>query len=104
MTIHRYARKAYKHQLNNDFKENKYLPQTVDGLLDYLFDEDSYTGYIVYIDKEDYDKSTIGQRLNRLWVVPVCLVCAPFQWMFTGKTGLSQHSNLGSWVAKITGL
>lgn len=108
MTIHRYAHKAYKHQLKKDFEENKYLPKTVDGLLDYLFSEDQwgdkYSNYIVYRDRDSYDKTTLKQRINLLWVFPMWFVFSPFLWLFTGKFRISQHSKLGKWLAKITGL
>lgn len=104
MTIHRYTRKAYKHQLKQDFESNQYSPKTVDGLLDYLFDEDRYTGYHVYCDKENYSKSTVLQRFNRLWIIPCWWVVAPFKWLATGSAGVSDHSKLGIWLAKITGL
>lgn len=104
MTIHRYARKAFKSQLKKDFQDNKYAPQTVDGLLDYLFDEDRFTGYLVYQDRESYDKTTLGQRLNRLWIVPCWWLAAPILWITTGDAGISQHTKLGEWLAKKTGL
>lgn len=105
MSIHRHAKQAYKHQLKKDFLENKYLPQTVDGLLEYLFDQDiHYNGYIVYQYKESCDKSTVGQRLNRLWAVPCWWLVAPFKWLFTGSSGVNQHTKLGKWLAKVTGL
>lgn len=105
MSIHKRARQAYKHELKKDFQDNKYLPQTVDGLLEYLFDQDvHYNGYVVYQDKESYDKNTVGQRLNRLWVVPIWFVIAPFKWLLTGESGVNQHSKFGGWLAKITGL
>lgn len=106
MSIHNYTRKAFKHELKKDFEEDKYLPKTVDGLLEYLFDQDvRYKGYHVYLDKEAYSaRSNTTQRLNRLWVVPIWFVIAPFKWLATGSAGVNQHTKLGKWLAKITGL
>lgn len=104
MSIHNRVNKAYQTDLLRDFKENKHLPQTPEGLVTYLFDDDIGSGYIVYRYKNQYDKTTFTQRLNRLWVVPCWWVIAPFKWIMTGSAGVNDHDKLGKWLAKITGL
>lgn len=105
MSIHNRVHEAYKHQILQDFKENKYLPKTPEGLLEFLFDEDS--DYRVYHYNDPWgesNKRTIFNRLNTLWMLPIWAVCAPFLWLSTGETGINQHSKLGKWIAKVTGL
>jgi hypothetical protein len=102
MSIHNRVHEAYKHKLLAEFKENKYLPQTPEGLVEFLFDEDSE--YRVYYYNDPYTKRTIANRLNTLWMLPIWAVCAPFLWLFTGEIGINQHSKLGKWITKVTGL
>jgi len=71
--------------------------------LDVLFDEDGE--YRVYHDADPYAKNnTITSRLHLLWLMPCWMICTPFLWLFTGETGISQHSKLGMWIAKKTGI
>lgn len=102
MSIHNRVHEAYKHKILAQFKENKYLPQTPEGLLDFLFGDDSE--YRVYYYDDIYTKRTVINRLNTLWLLPTWVVCAPFLWLSTGETGINQHSKLGKWIAKVTGL
>lgn len=102
MSIHNRVHEAYKYKLLAEFKENKYLPQTPEGMLDFLFDEDS--DYRVYYYDNPYTEHTVGNRVAALVIWPFWLVCAPFLWLFTGDTGINQHSKLGKWIAKVTGL
>lgn len=104
MSIHNRVNKAYQTDLLKDFKDYPYLPKTPEGLIEYLFDDDIGSDYIVYRFKEQYDKTTLIQRLNRIWVTPIWFVIAPFKWLFTGSSGVNQHTKLGEWLAKITGL
>lgn len=71
MSIHNRLNEAYKHKILEEFKENKYLPKTPEGLLDYLFDDDSI--YKIYYYEDPYSKSKLAHRLNTLWVVPLWL-------------------------------
>lgn len=102
MSIHNRVHSAYKFKILAEFKENKYLPQTPEGLLEFLFDEDSE--YVIYYYKDPYTKSTLKHRLNTMWMLPLWFVCAPILWVFTGDTGINQHSKLGKWISKVTGL
>lgn len=102
MSIHNRVHEAYKYKLLAEFKDNKYLPQTPEGLLEFLFDEDSE--YRIYYYDDPYTKRSVVHRLNTLWMLPIWAVCAPFLWLFTGETGINQHSKLGKWIAKVTGL
>jgi hypothetical protein len=104
MSIHNRVQEAYKYKLLAEFKENKYLPQTPEGLLEFLFDDDSEYRIYYYNDPWGSSKRTIGNRLNTLWMLPIWAVCAPFLWLFTGEAGINQHSKLGKWIAKVTGL
>lgn len=104
MSIHNRVNKAYQSNLLKDFKDCPYLPKTPEGLIEYLFDDDIGSDYIVYRFKEQYDKTTLTQRLNRIWVLPLWFAIAPFKWLLTGHSGVNQHSKFGKWLAKITGL
>ena len=102
MSIWNQAKEAYKYQILKDFKDNGNFPNTPEGLLDFI---DEYSDYVIY----HYEgwgsyKTTIWQRLNRLWVLPCCLIAMPFTWIATGQTGVNVHGKFGKWLAKITGL
>lgn len=102
MSIHRRVNEAYSFQILNTFKENKYLPDTAEGMLEYLFSDES--DYKVYHLREVYNKSTLANRLNLLWIYPVWLVLSPFLWLFTGSAGIDNHSKFGKFLARITNL
>ena len=102
MSIHNRVHEAYRNQILNSFKENKYLPKTPEGLLDFLFDDNSQ--YRIYHYSDPYVKSTLKQRLNRLWIIPCWWIIAPFKWIFTGSAGVNTHTKFAKWVAKATGL
>jgi hypothetical protein len=101
MSIHNRVHEAHRYTVLAQFKANKYLPQTPEGMLEFLFDEDSE--YRIYYYDDPYTESTLTHRLNTLWMLPIWFVCAPFLWVFTGKTGINQHSKLGKWISKMTG-
>lgn len=102
MSIHNRLNEAYRHQILNDFEDNQYYPKTPEGLLEFLYSDES--NYKIYHYKDIYTKSIWQNRLNRIWVVPIWFVIAPFKWLFTGSSGVNQHTKLGKWLAKITGL
>lgn len=104
MSIHNRLNKAYQTDLLKDFKDNPYLPKTPEGLIQFLFDDEIESDYVVYRYKEQYDKTTLSQRLNRIWVLPIWFVVAPFKWLLTGSSGVNQHSKYGVWLSRITGL
>lgn len=101
MSIHNRVHETHRMQLERDLIDRKVF--SVSGALDVLFDEDG--DYRVYHDVDPYAKNnTITSRLNLLWLTPCWLICAPFLWLCTGETGISQHGKLGKWIAKVTGL
>lgn len=102
MSIHNRLHEAYKYQILNDFKDNKYLPKTPEGLLEFLFNDDSL--YRIYYYNDPYTKTTLGQRLNRLWIIPCWWIVAPFKWILTGTAGVNTHTKFAKWVSKATGL
>lgn len=105
MSIHQVVIKAYKHQILEDFNNDKYLPKTVDGLLEFLTDNNAGRQYVVYHYKNPYTiQTSIWQRLNRFWVLPCLIISMPFTWLVCGKTGVNTHSKFGKWLAKITRL
>ena len=106
MSIHNRVNKAYQIDLLRDFKDYPYLPKTPEGLIEFLFDDENEIGsdYVVYRYKERYDKTTLSQRLNRVWVLPIWFIISPFKWLATGSSGVNQQTKLGKWLAKITGL
>lgn len=101
MSIHNRVHEVYRSQLERDLLDRKVY--SVSGALDVLFDEDG--DYRIYHDADPYSKNnTINSRLHLLWLTPCWIVCAPFLWLFTGEIGISQHSKLGKWIAKKTGI
>lgn len=64
MSIHNRVHEAYKYKILAQFKANKYLPQTPEGLLEFLFDEDSE--YRIYYYDDPYTESTLAHRLNTM--------------------------------------
>ena len=102
MSIHNRVHEAHYYTILNEFKENRYLPQTPEGMLEFLFADNSE--YRIYYYDDPYTKSTLTHRLNTVWMLPLWFVCAPFLWMVTGKTGINQHSKLGKWISKVTGM
>jgi hypothetical protein len=103
MSIHNRVHEAYKHQIERDFKES-HLPQNINGLLDFLCDDEERGDYRVYHLNDVYEKTTLNQRLNRLWILPCWWVITPFKWIFTGSAGVNTHTKFAKWVAKVTGI
>ena len=102
MSLYQQMYKAHRYVVERDVGKDA----TAKDVLDHLFgDYDENVEYVVYHYNDPYTKpSTLLQRLNRLWVIPVFYICVPFQWMFTGSVGLNDHTKLGGFVHKITGL
>lgn len=94
--------KAFRFKVESELGKDA----TAEDVLDHLFGKyEENVEYVVYHYNDPYSKhSTLLQRLNRLWVVPAFYICVPFQWMFTGKVGLNDHTKLGEFIHKITGL
>lgn len=102
MSIHNRVHEAYRFKILSEFKENKYLPNTAEGMLEFLFSDNSE--YRIYYYEDPYNKTTLGQRLNRLWIIPCWWLIAPFKWILTGSAGVNTHTKFAKWVAKVTGI
>ena len=50
------------------------------------------------------DETTLLQRVNRIWFVPLYILTMPFQWLVKGHVGLRNNSKLAKLMAKLTGL
>jgi len=104
VSIHNRAVEAYRFQIEKAFKESS-QPKTVQGLFDFLCDDEERGDFIVYhYDDIYHEKTTLKQRLNRMWIMLLHLCVAPFKWLITGTTGIHPHTKLAKWVAKATGL
>ena len=53
---------------------------------------------------DDGDSRSALQRFNYTWVWPLFILCTPFQWVFTGKTGVTRGSRIGNVLNKLVGL
>lgn len=102
MSLYQRMYKAHRYIVERDVGTDA----TAKQVLDHLFgDYDETTEYAVYHYNDPYTKpSTLFQRFNRLWVIPVFYLCVPFQWFLTGSVGLNDHTKLGEFIHKITGL
>lgn len=49
-------------------------------------------------------KTTLLQRINRIWFVPIYLLTVPFQWVIKGDVGMDNDSKLAKLLMRITGL
>lgn len=102
MSLYQRMHKAHRYIVERDVG----VDATAKQVLDHLFgDYDEATEYVVYHYNDPYTKpSTLLQRFNRLWVVPVFYIFLPFQWLFTGEVGIKDHTKFGEFIHKITGL
>lgn len=103
MSLYQRMHKAHRYIVEREVGKDA----TAKQVLDHMFGtyDDAHSEYVVYHYNDPYTKpSTVLQRFNRLWVVPLFFICAPFQWLFTGDIGLNDHTKLGEFVHKITGL
>lgn len=102
MSLYQRMYKAHRYVVEREVGKDATAAQVLDCLFG-TYDEN--VEYVVYHYNDPYTKeSTVLQRLNRLWVVPAFWLCAPFQWFFTGDVGVNDHSKLGEFLHKITGL
>lgn len=76
---------------------------TADSVIDVLLgDKEGYnTSYYVVYHYDELGSSTFMNRLNRLWVYPLFIVIAPFQYLFTGNVGFNRNSFMGRIVDKL---
>ena len=94
---------AHRHIIEKEMKERYGENYTKQQLLDYLFDDDSNGEYVVIPRFYEYEKRTVIQRLNHLWVIPLWLSVCWIKWIFTGETGIHQESKAGKFLSKIIG-
>ena len=59
-------------------------------LLEYLLEGSEYS-----IRKYKHTNKSIFNRINMLWVYPLFLMMAPFQWLLCGDTGFKRESRVG---------
>lgn len=98
MNIFQDCKTAYRYTIESKLVDKKAAKE----VLDMLFDEE-YGEYIVYRVEDPYYDSKWYQRINMLWVIPLCCVVCPFKWLFTGSFGFNQHKKFGKFVAKLIG-
>lgn len=88
----------------NEVKEaNSTEEPTAKEVLEYMIgDADLWLGgeYVVYKYTKDTKRSFI-QRLNLFWVYPAFFMVMPFQFLFTGSTGVNRNSKIGKIVDKL---
>lgn len=48
-------------------------------------------------------KETWVHRLNRLWALPLTLLCSPYMYIRNGEIGWSNRTRFGRWLLKVTG-
>lgn len=58
--------------------------------------------YDIY-EKKPYRDTTLIQRINHIWVIPVLLICIIPQWLITGNTGVRPSSRIGKVVSFLIG-
>lgn len=97
MSIWQRSYKAYKMQIEKQLSDKNKAKE----VLDILFDEDG--DFEVYHYKDPYYTTTLKQRLNLCWIMPLFILTIPFQWVFNGEVGVNEHSKLGKWLHKMTG-
>lgn len=101
MSIYRSVSPAYRFMVEAEVRKDA----TAREVLDHLFGTyDECSDYAIYRRKDYKDKSTLLQRFNMLWVVPVFYLVSPVQWLFSGRVGVSSHTKLGKFIHKITGI
>ena len=85
------CRKSYKSEIISSLKADKKYSREAEDMLVWL---EEYSTY--YICTYDPPETTLTQRMNRLWVVPLYLtLVAPFRWVIYGKIGVHPQSKAG---------
>ena len=70
---------------------------TADDVLSYLMEENDIYRIVQY-PKVD---STIMNRVNMLWFMPLFVLTMPVQYLIKGHTGFSRDSRLGKLITKL---
>lgn len=90
------TKEVYRSRVRKAVGENA----TADDVLDYLFDY----GNEDFVIREWRDSTTtVSQRLNMCWAVPLTLVCAPVQYILCGRVGWDTKTAFGRWILRVTG-
>ncbi|HGN0166358.1 TPA: hypothetical protein ACKRGM_002244 [Proteus mirabilis] len=58
--------------------------------------------YDIY-EKKQYRETTLIQRINHIWVIPIFMICIIPQWLITGNTGVRSSSKVGKLVNWLIG-
>tara|TARA_R110000744_G_C19371770_1_gene563197 strand:- start:55114 stop:55416 length:303 start_codon:yes stop_codon:yes gene_type:complete len=74
---------------------------TVESVLNLLLDDGGY--YRVTKWDDYYEERTVWQRIVFCLLFPFLLLSLPFQWILTGKTGITSKTKLGRFILDITG-
>lgn len=100
MLLIRDTREVYRFKIENKVGKNA----TAKDVLDYIFGDSVYGGKANFVIREwQEDDKTAFQRLNMFWVIPLTLICAPYQYVSKGQIGWDTKTALGRWLLKITG-
>lgn len=94
---------AYRHVIEKEMKALHGNDYTKNQLLDFLFDDDYHGDYVVIPRFYQYEKRTVAQRINYIWIVPMWLSVCWIKWIFTGETGIHQESKAGKILSKLIG-
>lgn len=101
------SRVRYKSRILEELSAEGVPNPTAEEVLNFLLGDPAYhcsgSDYYVYKYKRKKPR-TVFQRFNFLWVFPVFLVSLPFQWVFTGQTGITRNSRIGKvvdWLVKL---
>jgi hypothetical protein len=90
-------RNLYRHEVEAAAKAEKI--ETMSGLLDMLFGEyelDYRTDYVIKTRRKQRSENTIIHRLNRLWFIPLFVICAAFRYVLFGQAQINEDSKLGA--------
>ena len=76
---------------------------TADSVLDLLLGRDGGRSEYV-VSKYASAERTTANRLNMLWVYPLFIAAAPFQWLFCGRIGVNRSSRIGAILDRLVKL
>lgn len=74
-------------------------------VLDYLFGDwkqDPEANFFIIEWCYDYKRKP-WQRANMLWVLPLTVLCAPYQYIRHGYVGWTNKTKFSRWILRVTG-
>ena len=99
------SRKLYRHELKGLMVDKNCT--TADDLLNLLFLGDAAsredTQLVVKYRYPDAVRSTMINRINRLWVLPIFIALIPFRYVAFGDYTVNEHSRLGKILTFLLG-